>query len=63
MLLLHAQLPELGVDLRLHKVLVAVVGIVGGLEGLVVEAVASHPLVNAALNGGEILVSYLVSWH
>lgn len=48
-LLLHAQLPELGVDLGLHKVLIAVVGIVGRLERLVVEAVTTHPLVNATL--------------
>lgn len=49
LLLLGAQLAELGKDLRLQEVLVAVVGVVGGLEGLVVEPVTSHPLVDAAL--------------
>lgn len=48
-LLFHAQFAELGNDLSLQEVFVAVVGIVGRLKNLVVESVTSHPLVNATL--------------
>lgn len=64
-------------NLGLQKVLVAVVGIVWCLEGLVVEPVTTHPLVNATLEVREMvrdesistydreyanIVKFIVSW-
>lgn len=53
LLLLHAQLAELGQHLGVQEVLVAVVRVVGGLECLVVQPVAANPFVNAALLGRD----------
>lgn len=52
-LLFDTQPPELWDDLRLQETLVAIVGIIGRLEGFVVEAMTSHPLVNATLGQND----------